>query len=315
MPTLSVSLYGPVGAIILAAVGAVLFGLAAVRQHEAVTAEVEPTHMGARERIVSALRLLRRPAWLLGAAQAGLGGALHIVALILAPITLVQPIGVLAVPVTVLATALRRGRPPHRRPVFGASLSVVGVATLTVFLLGAAHGSMTSPSWVTLAVTVVAIVAAGLVLTLTGGRGRPLFRCVSFAVTAAVLFGLNSILIRVLGHVGSKPSWTAHLPLLLTAAIGLAVALPLGVWAMQTAYLSGSPQVVICCLTLMDPVTAVIGGRLLLHDGGPITGWILVGAVLCALVAAAGVVLLSTRADDPDPSRVATPTLVEATPS
>lgn len=40
--------------------------------------------------------LLRQPAWLYGALQATLAGASHIVALVLAPITLVQPVGVLA---------------------------------------------------------------------------------------------------------------------------------------------------------------------------------------------------------------------------
>lgn len=65
---------------------------------------------------------------------------------------------------------------------------------------------------------------------------------------------------------------------------------------MQSAYRFGSPQVVICCLTLIDPLTAVVGGRLLL-DGASVTGPTLAGAgtcaVTCAVVAAVGVVLLA----------------------
>lgn len=299
------------GAVALAAVGAVLFGLASVRQHGAVREAGSATRLTLSGHLRSALRLVRDRAWLIGAGQAGLGGALHIVALALAPITLVQPIGVLAVPVTVVATAAREGRAPRRAPVLGAALSVAGIAALTVVLLGPASHDPVLPGWLALAVTAAAILTAGFVLTLTGGRGRPLVRCVSLATTAAVLFGLNSILIRTIGAAVTTGDVSHRPALVITAAVGLAAALPLGVWAMQRAYVSGSSQVVICCLTLMDPLTAVVGGRLLLHDGAAITGRGLVEVVVCALVAAGGVLLLSAGypVDDanPDPDPAAPP--------
>jgi hypothetical protein len=80
--------------------------------------------------------------------------------------------------------------------------------------------------------------------------------------------------------------------------LGLGLSLPAGLWAMQTAYLSGSPHVVICCLTLVDPISAVIGGHLLLQDGVDIAGLRLGGAVFSAVVAAAGVLLLSRNYPD-----------------
>lgn len=282
-----------VAAVALAAVGAVLFGLAAVRQHEVVQGSISPTRMSLREHLQSALALIRQPAWLIGAVQAGLGGALHIVALGLAPITLVQPIGVLAVPVTVVATSLRERQLPHRKQVLGSLMSVAGITALTVFLLIPASNAGTVPSWTSLAVTVGAVLGVGIVIVLAGGRGSTRLRCVSLAATAAVLFGLNSLLIRTIGEVVAGQAMSNEVPVLVTAAIGLVGALPLGVWAMQTAYAVGSPQVVICCLTLIDPLSAVVGGRLLLNDGATITGGILLGVSVCALLAAAGVVLLS----------------------
>lgn len=77
------------------------------------------------------------------------------------------------------------------------------------------------------------------------------------------------------------------------ALAGIAAALPVGLWAMQTAYTAGSPQLVICCLVLVDPTTAGVGGYLLLNDGValPASSW--VTALLCISVAVAGVVLLS----------------------
>lgn len=293
MPTLITLTSAHLGAVVLAAIGAVLFGLAAVRQHGAVRASMTSTRLPIRGQLASAVSLVRQPAWLLGAGQATLGAALHVVALALAPITLVQPIGVLAVPVTVVATAVRERRAPRPAQVWGAALSVIGIAVLTVVLLSPATGSATLPGWPTLAAVVAVTLGTGVVVTLTGGRGRPLRRCLSLASTAAVLFGLNSILIRTIGAMVTSQSAPSGPALLVTAIVGLGAALPVGVWAMQRAYAAGSPQVVICCLTLMDPLTAVVGGRLLLHDGGAIPGLALVGVIACALVAAAGVFLLS----------------------
>lgn len=283
----------------LAAVGALFFGLASVRQHRAVRATVAPVRATWWEQVVASLRLVRQPAWLLGAGQAGLGGALHVVALTLAPITLVQPVGVLAVPVTVVAAALARRRRPAPTQILGSVLSVVGVAALTVVLLLPAAQPATLPSWVTLAFGTGAVLVAGGAVAILLGRtwAPPLLRCVVRAVVAAALFGLNSVLIRTLGEIIST-SPVHPVGLIVTSLVGIALALPLGVWAMQSAYLFGSPQVVICCLTLIDPLTAVIGGRLLLQDGASVMGPTLAGAVACAVVAAAGVVLLAR--DYPD---------------
>lgn len=294
MPVLTALSASSLAAVALAAVGAVLFGLAAVRQHGAVQGSVASTRLSLREHVQSALRLVRQPAWLIGAGQAGLGGALHIVALGLAPITLVQPIGVLAVPVTVVASSIREHRLPYRKQVLGSLMSVTGIAALTVFLLIPASNAGTVPDWLSLAVTVGGVLAAGVITVLAGGRGPARLRCVTLASTAAVLFGLNSLLIRTIGEIVAAHAVPTELPVLVTAVVGLVMALPLGVWAMQTAYAAGSPQVVICCLTLMDPLSAVVGGRLLLNDGAAITGGILLGVIGCALLAAAGVVLLSS---------------------
>ena len=279
----------------LAALGAVLFGLASVRQHRAVRDTASPARAGLRAQVAAGLRLLRQPSWLLGAGQAVLAGGLHVVALALAPITLVQPVGVLAVPVTVVASAVAHRRRPSRAQTVGSLLSVVGVAALTVVLLLPASRPGTLPTWPALAAGVGAVagVAGALALVLGRAWAPSLVRCVSRAVVAAVLFGLNSVLIRALGEVVAASSWADHTGLVVTSLVGLAVALPVGVWAMQSAYLFGSPQVVICCLTLVDPLAAVLGGRTFLQDGAAVTGGVLAAAVGCALVAALGVVLLA----------------------
>ncbi|MGH3647550.1 MAG: hypothetical protein ACRDTM_10295, partial [Micromonosporaceae bacterium] len=72
-------------AIGLAVLGAVCFAVAAYLQHDAVH----------RDRLALAVR---RPRWLAGLGLIGLGATVHAVALGLAPLVVVQPIGVLALP-------------------------------------------------------------------------------------------------------------------------------------------------------------------------------------------------------------------------
>jgi hypothetical protein len=279
-------------AVTLAALGAVLFGLAAVRQHGAVQATMSTGPRGLRNALASFLKLVRAPSWLFGAVQAVVAGGLHILALALAPITLVQPIGVLAVPVTVVAAAVKAKRRPRGAQVGGSVLSVVGVVTLTLLLLTPTTNPFVLPSWLSLALTVAVAAGAG-VAAIVGTKSRPLLRCVTLAATAAVLFGLNSILIRTIGHILTTHTMAADSLVLITAVVGIAVALPVGLWSVQTAYGSGSPQVVICCLTLLDPLAAVAGGNLLLHDGMVMTPFTIAAGIACALFAVVGVVFLS----------------------
>ena len=280
-------------AVLLATLGAVLFGLAAVKQHGAGRAGAEVADHG-QHGVRRMLRLLRDRTWLAGAAQATVAGGTHIVALALAPITLVQPVGVLAVPVTVVASAVRTRRRPGTSEIVGSAMSLAGIAVLTVLLLSPTAQPVVLRGWGVLGGTTLALVAlTALVVATPVGRTRPGARCIALATLAALLFGLNSVLLKVIGEGIRRGFLAADRPALLVAVVGLALALPVGLWAMQAAYLSGSAQVVICCLTLADPLTAVIGGNFLLGDGVDAQGGTLLAAVICSLVAAAGVVLLS----------------------
>lgn len=280
-------------AVLLAAVGAVLFGLAAVKQHGAVRAGAEATEnrqRGVRE----VLRLVRDRTWLAGAAQAVVAGGTHVVALTLAPITLVQPVGVIAVPVTVVASAWRTRRRPSTTQIVGSAMSLAGIAALTVLLLSPTAQTVVLPPWGVLAGTTLALAASTTLGVATPiATSRPGARSIALATLAALLFGLNSVLLKVIGEAISSGFVPADRPDLLVAVLGIALALPVGLWAMQTAYLNGSPQVVICCLTLADPLTAVIGGYLLLGDGVDAGAGTLLAAIVCSLVAAAGVVVMS----------------------
>ncbi len=283
----------PLLAVLLAAAGAVLFGLAAIRQHGIVDRSARDGGQGSLS-LRMVVEVVRHPDWLLGAAQGLAAVVLHTLALAFGPISLIQPVGVLAVPVTVAAASVRtRGRPP-RSAVLGAALSVFGIVALTLVLLApGAPTQVAVPGLRLLVLTVAAALVLALAATAVTRRAPLAVRCTTLALAAAALFGLTSPLIRVIGHLFASGTAGHHLVVILVSVAGVALAAPLGLWLMQSAYVAGSPQVVICCLTLGDPVVAVAVGRLLLGEGAGLSPATVVAAVSCGLVAALGVVLLS----------------------
>ena len=285
-------------AVVVAALAAILFGLAAVRQHGAVQETMGLHAGGFRATLAAFWMLLRHPRWLVGTVQAVVAGALHFLALAMAPIALIQPIGVLAVPVTVVAAAVGASRRPSRAQVIGCVLSVAGVGLLTLLLLTPIAHAFELPTPGSLVVAVVLTAGAALGTTFAGERIPRLLRCLAQATTSAVLFGLNAILIRAMGHILATDSVEVHRTVFVVALLCIVVALPVGLWTMQTAFLAGSPHLVVCCLALLDPLAAVVGGRLLLREGMLLTPLAIVGVVGCALIAAVGVIFLSVEYPD-----------------
>jgi drug/metabolite transporter (DMT)-like permease len=299
-------LAGPGLAIVLALLGAVCFAGAAVLQHGAVSAGSRRDENDRPGRVLSlrGLReITRRPGWLAGLALAGGGSTLHATALVLAPLSVVQPLGVLAVPIAVLITAMRTDRRPAPGVVVGVLLSIAGVAVF----VGAAAGTAVSSPPPDQATLIASLVVAGVVLALAGlGFARSgWIRCVACAMAGAAAFGLVSALVRavsqsvVAGDVGPF-----ELPVL-AAVAGIAAAVLVGGWLVQQAFASGPPEVVIACLTVVDPIVAVLLGAVLLGEGAatPADTWLLLAGA--AVTATAGVIALARHHPDAAAARAA----------
>ncbi|MFD1046272.1 DMT family transporter [Kibdelosporangium lantanae] len=106
-------------AFVLALAGAVLNGLGALWQNSAVRDKENDKLVGLR----ALLDLLRNRRWLLGQSAVIVGSVLHFGALAFAPVTVIQPIGVLAIAVTTVASARRE----HHKLNIGAWISLVAV--------------------------------------------------------------------------------------------------------------------------------------------------------------------------------------------
>lgn len=309
-PSLAPTLVASAPAIALAVVAAACFAVAATLQHGAVDGvSDDDSNLG-----FSAYRaLVKRPGWLLGLAAAGAGSGLHAVALVLSPLAVVQPIGVLAVPIAVLLTVRRTGEGPGRGVLLGVLLSVVGVAAFVTIAANSATSTRV-PDYATLIgaglSTAVIVVLIGVATWTTGW-----IRCVSWVTAGAVAFGLVSALVRALSQqiTTGLVAWTD--PRLLGTAAGIGLALLVGGWLVQQGFASGPPEVVIGCLTVVDPIVAVLLGILLLGEGPATSGVALVVLLGCTAMAAAGVVSLARFHPDARRARAAEKRAAESGPA
>jgi drug/metabolite transporter (DMT)-like permease len=273
--------------IALAVVAAFCFAGAAVLQHRAVSADPGSSTLSLR-----GLRdVTRRPGWLLGLVLAAGGSLLHAVALVLAPLSVVQPVGVLAVPIAVVLTAART----RRRPTPGMLVGVLVSVTAVVTFVGTAAGSAVStpaPGRATLlagvVVGLVVLVLAGVGLARTGWA-----RCVACAMAGAAAFGLVSALVRAVSQAVTSGQIGILDPAVVATVAGVAAAILTGGWLIQQAFAAGPPEVVVACLTVVDPIVAVLFGVVLLGEGNatPPAHWAIL--IPAALAAAAGVAVLA----------------------
>lgn len=290
-----------VTAIGMAVVAAVLFAVAAVRQNGAVTAVVgargATPDRGPSVGVGELRELARSRAWMGSVALTAGASVLHAGALFLAPVVLVQPIGVLAVPFAVVLAARRtQVRPPP-----GVTVAVVAcLAAVTGFvvLADAALGSSPAPRF---AGAVAAAAGTGLlaaVLAFAASRRTGWQRCAGFAAAGATAYGLVSALMRLVSlHLASGVNDLDDVGVLLPAA-GIVLALVGGGWAIQQAHAAGAPAVVVGCTTVVDPLVAVGLGITMLGEGTATAADAAIGLVALAAVALGAAAVLAERHPD-----------------
>ncbi|WP_236791831.1 glycosyltransferase [Amycolatopsis sp. GM8] len=262
-----------IGCAVAAAVG---YALANHLQHtsvRAVTAGPELTFRGVRA-------ILRVASWRWSVLLLAAGAALHVLALTMAPLVVVQPIGVLSLVGTVLLAKVRL----TRGVLAGMVLTVGGVAGF-VGLSASATTTATRPDLlVAQCVPVLAVVLAA-----AARRAGARTRCVLLAGAGALLFGFTSALVRVLtqGQLGG---------LLPVVAAEIVVAALAGSWFVHQAHARGSSAVVVATTTIVDPVAAILIGIVAYGEAG---SSFLTIAVLPAAAAIVGLLVLARVVPEP----------------
>jgi glycosyltransferase involved in cell wall biosynthesis len=236
----------------------------------------------------SLISAVRRPRWLAGLALLAVGATLYVIALRLAPLTVVQPFGVLTVVVSVMWGLRDRGA----RLRLGTGLALAAILTgAGSFAVLAARATVPAPvtsraeaqAGLLVFLTVAACAAVGRLLR---GRGR----CLFLATGGGVAYGYAPMLVRAATEQYADQG--VHGALLGTLA-ALAMTVLVGCWSVQQAYAAGPPEITVACLTVADPLVAVAIGIGLLGEAPGITRWTAVAGLACAALAVSGIVRLS----------------------
>ncbi|MEU5870934.1 glycosyltransferase [Glycomyces sp. NPDC047369] len=259
-------------AIVLAAAGAACMAGAAHLQHGAV----HRSTTGPVLRLSALRTILRTPEWYFGNGLVVLGAGLHIIALTLAPITVVQPVGMLALVLTVVFS----GTALTRTVALALAMSVVGVVGMTALSAMGTGTVVPAPDIGAAQWTLLAAAAAALAARFATGTSRALL----LAVAAAVLFGFTSAIVRA---AAVAPIASDQLVAVLAEA---AVAALAGAWLLHKAYAAGPAATAVGATTIVDPLVAVLIGGLAFAET---SGATLAAMAAPAVLAVAGLVVLA----------------------
>ncbi|WP_287932298.1 DMT family transporter [Arthrobacter sp.] len=244
------------------------------------------------------LRLLRNPRWVFGLLLLGAGMALNVVALTLGTLTVIQPIGAIALVITTIVNSRDQGIRLNRATVVAITACVTGSALFVLMAVNVVSENThvrTSEELTVVMLLAIVIVIFGGSLVLFKHRLKAFF----FILGAGVLFGFVAVLTRIISRQVFDPNGLFLLNVQWYSIIAIAAAGGLGSWFVQSAYASGPPDLVIAGLTVIDPMIGIAIGITILGelrpDVPPVVAISMAGAALLAIV---GVVALSRHHPD-----------------
>jgi uncharacterized membrane protein len=238
----------------------------------------------------SAYLPVRRAGWWGALGLNGLGGVLHVVALAYGPLSLVQPLGALTIVFALPLAALSVGRRAGTTAWRGAVMATAGLAGLLALV-----GSSDSTSLDTAQRVAVALVTGGAVVALMcAGRAahrHPAVRSVLLATASGIAFGMSSVFTKTVAVDWTHGIETDDVPSLAVIAVFSAA----GVLLSQASYRGGGLAAPLATLTVVNPVLAAAVGILMFGEAFRYGGTGTALAVSCGVVAAGGLIMLTTE--------------------
>ncbi|MGW5562963.1 DMT family transporter [Streptomyces tendae] len=233
---------------------------------------------------------LRRPAWWGAVSLNGLGGLLHVVALALGPLSLVQPLGALTIVFALPMAALFVGRRAGATAWRGALMATVGLAGL-LSLVGASDAQSLNTAQRVAAALVTGGAVVALMIAGRAAHRHPAVRSILLATASGIAFGMSSVFTKTVAvdwtggvSVGDLPS-LAVIGVLATAGMVLS----------QASYRGAGLAAPLATLTVVNPVVAAVVGITMFGETFRYgtTGTVL--ALSCGVVAAGGLIMLTTE--------------------
>lgn len=233
---------------------------------------------------------VRRPGWWAALALNGLGGLLHVIALAYGPLSLVQPLGALTIVFALPMAALFVGRRAGATAWRGAIMATVGLAGLLALVGTADARSLDATQRVGVALASGGAVVALMVAARAVHR-HPAVHGILLAVASGVAFGMASVFTKTVAVDWTGGVSLGQMPTL--AVIGLFAAA--GVLLSQASYRGAGLAAPLATLTVVNPVVAAAVGITMFGETFRYgtTGTVL--ALSCGVVAAGGLILLTTE--------------------
>jgi drug/metabolite transporter (DMT)-like permease len=268
--------------LIFAIASALIANIGALCKHKGATlaAPVRFSHP-----LRSGAALFRSKWWLIGFAVAALAWACHVVAMALAPLSMVQAVTAGGLALLALPAQRLFGIRLGKREWAGLFLSGAGLAWLAVTAQASEHHS--AYSLAALLAFEGSLVALGGALLFKGSQGsHAIQNGVMLGAASGILVGVGNVSTKVLtggvaesGLLALLSPWS-----LVTVCVGV-----LAFFALARGLQIGPPIQVIALSSIAANVTAIAGGVLVFGDpiGGDPLGIVLRVAAFCAVIAAA----------------------------
>jgi hypothetical protein len=276
--------------LLLAFACALLSNLALLCKHRGATSAPEVRFSAP---LRSAAALFSSRWWTIGFIVAFVAWGLHVAALALAPLSLVQT--VIAGGIVLVALPARRwfGISLGRREVIGLALSAGGLAFLA--LTAAQEGSSNSTySSGSMAAFEGAAIVIGIALLLSATRGRGRRHCgIILGASAGLLIGVSDVALKALADSVPGDPLTILSPWTAVAAIAAVAAF----YALARSLQLGDPVGVIVVSSVAANAAAIVGGVLVFGDpvGSDAIGVAARSAAFAAVLAAAALIPAAPR--------------------
>ncbi|SMO39724.1 hypothetical protein SAMN06266982_10235 [Propioniciclava tarda] len=279
-------------AIVVMVFASLFFATGATLQHTVIGRMIDHTAenktMGRRQLIA----MVTNPKWLGALLVVICGFTLHVTAITMAPVTVIQPLGILAVPWSILMASKIHGHKISPKMWLAVLITLAGIVMFTsTAAANAAPDHNTHPEAVLRGSLVV--YALGCFFAVLAVKGRSaLWRSLWWATGGSFLFGLSSAQIKAIsvmmrngqGFVGSTWFYVMMVIFALTLATG-------GIM-IQQGYACGPAEVVVGSMDTTDPIVGVTFGLILLGEGVNIDALEASFMAVAAIIAVSGVVIL-----------------------
>jgi len=278
-------------AIALAVVGSFCFALSAKVQHSAVTDQVEENRGKQRMSLEQLTQLFQDGTWWLGLALMGTSLICQVVGLTMAPVSVVQPVGLLAFPWSIALAGKSIGPRPWRvlTPTAVTVAATFAFVVVVSFFATTPTGHLDLPPIAAAAGVVYAIAAS---FALLASRGRKQWRSLFWASGGALFYGLEAALVKSLIVFASTHEWWLD-PLVWCIGLALVVGSALAGLMVQHGYATGPAEVVVASMTVTSPVVAVVFGIAVLSEGHDLSLLPGITLALLGVIAISGVAVLA----------------------